>query len=412
MLAEGISLVGSRCTAFALGIWLFQQTGKTTEILLIPFFQEIAVLLINPFLGMIVDTYSRKALMILADTAQALGSVYLAVSISLGAFSVVILYVVVIFQGAFASLQSLAADATVAPLTREENRHRVNAVKQMLFPLAGIVAPPVAGALFFRLGLVSVIAFDLATYLASMAVLAFTRIPRVERTEPGEGERVRASMEGFRYLGHHRRVLLFAALFGILNFLWNGPLEMITPYLIAAGVGPSILSLSLSFMSVGVLLGAGLLAVKRVSNRGIALFALVVAWNGVWTFTFGLAGGPVPMVAALFFLMMPLPVAGALFHTELQNRVPQEMQGRVFSVVYQISGGTAPISFLLIGPLTDRLLTPMMRAGSSEFLNRMFGDGPQAGMGLLLSASGLLVFMVSLLFAILGRRLRDDDISI
>ena len=118
------------------------------------------------------------------------------------------------------------------------------------------------------------------------------------------------------------------------------------------------------------------------------------------------------MVAALFFLMMPLPVAGALFHTELQNRVPQEMQGRVFSVVYQISGGTAPISFLLIGPLTDRLLSPMMRAGSSEFLNRMFGDGPQAGMGLLLSASGLLVFMVSLLFAILGRRLRDDGNSI
>ena len=76
VLAQGISLVGSRCTAFALGIWLFQQTGKTTEILLIPFFQEVTVLLLNPFVGMIVDKFSRKTLMILADTIQAIGSVF------------------------------------------------------------------------------------------------------------------------------------------------------------------------------------------------------------------------------------------------------------------------------------------------------------------------------------------------
>jgi len=401
VLAEGISLVGSRCTAFALGIWLYQETGKTAEILLIPFFQEVAVLLVNPLLGMIADRFSRKALMILSDSVQALGSVFLALSALFGAFSVPILYAVVVLQGLFASLQGLAASATIAPMTREKNRHRVNAVKEMLFPLAGIVAPPVAGLLFFRWGLVSVLAFDLASYLASMGILAFTHIPRAAQAAPGEGERAWGGMEGFRYLRRHKGLMLFAAFFGMLNFLWNGPLELITPYLIASGIGPSMLSLNMSLMSVGVLMGAALLAVKNVrSERAAKLFALAVAWNGIWTFAFGMARDPVLLAAALFLLMMPLPVAGALFNTELQNRVPHAVQGRVFSVVHQISGGTAPLSFLLIGPLTDRALTPMMRGGSAGLLHRLFGGGPQSGMGLMLSASGLMVAIIALWFIV------------
>ncbi len=410
VLAQGISLVGSRCTAFALGIWLFAQTGKTTEILLIPFFQEIAVLLFNPFWGMIVDKVSRKTLMILADSIQALGSIFLAVSISLGMFSVTILYAVVVLQGLFASLQGLAANAAIAPLTREENRQRVNAVKEMLFPLAGMIAPPVAGLLFFRWGLASVIAFDLATYLISMVILVFARIPRAEQTAPDEKELPFRNAEGFRYLKDHKDLLLFAVFFGLLNFLWNGPLELITPYLIAAGTGPSMLSLSVSFMSIGVLTGAALLAVKKVQNRSLVLFALAVAWNGVWMLVFGMAREPALLAASLFFLMMPLPVAGALYNTELQNRVPHQVQGRVFSIVYQISGGTAPLSFLLIGPLTDRVLTPMMREGSSGLLYRMFGGGEPAGMGLMLSLSGFLVFVLSLLF-LLQRKGRKNSRS-
>ncbi len=398
ILAEGISLVGSRCTAFAIGIWLFQQSGRTAEILLIPFFQEVTVLLLNPFLGMIVDRFSRKALMILADTVQALGSVFLVLSMSLHIFSAAVLYAVVILQGLFASLQSLAANATVAPLTQKENRHRVNAIKEMLFPPAGIVAPPVAGLFFFRWGLVSVIAFDLMTYLVSMVILVFARIPYAVETEPDEKEPAERNTEGFRYLRHHKQLLLFAAFFGLLNFLWNGPLELITPYLLAAGFGPPMLSLSVSLMSIGVLLGAAILAVKNVRNKSAALLKLAVAWNGIWMLVFGMARQPVLMSAALFFLMMPLPIAGALFHTELQNRVPNRVQGRVFSIIYQISGGTAPLSFLLIGPLTDHVLTPGMRENSSGFLYRLFGGGPQAGMGLLLSLSGLLVFLLSLLF--------------
>ena len=403
VLAQGISLVGSRCTAFALGIWLFQQTGKTAEILLIPFFQEVAALVINPFLGMIVDKFSRKALMILADSIQALGSVFLAISISLNAFNITALYGVVILQGLFASLQSLAANATVAPLTSEENRNRVNAFKEMLFPLAGIVAPPIAGMLFFRWGLVGVVAFDLASFLISILILALAQIPRVAQAESDEKESARGSMEGFRYLKRHAHLLFFAIFYGILNFLWNGPLELVMPYLIAAEVGPSMLSLGMSLMSIGVLMGAAFLAFRKVRIRSVTLFALAVAWNGAWMFVFGMAREPILLVAALFFLMMPLPIAGALFNSELQNRVPQRVQGRVFSVVYQISDGTAPLSFLLIGPLTDRVLTPMMREGSFGLLHWLFGMGPQAGMGLVLTLSGFLIVVISLLFIVLSK---------
>lgn len=38
LFTQGLSLIGSRMTGIAIGIWLFQTTGKTTYLLLVPFF--------------------------------------------------------------------------------------------------------------------------------------------------------------------------------------------------------------------------------------------------------------------------------------------------------------------------------------------------------------------------------------
>ena len=409
--AEGISLIGSRCTSFVLGIWVFQSTGKTSEILLISFFYEVPALVLNPLLGIMVDRYPRKRIMILADTIQALGSVLLVASIMLDVFSITVLFVVAMMQGVFASLQGLAADATVAPLVQKEQRHKVNAFKEMLFPLAGIIAPVVSGAFYFRWGLFSVIAFDFATYLLSVLILCFTRIPSTSAISRADARRECRSidLEGFRYLKRHGRLLLFSATVGLTNFLWNGPLELVTPYLMANGMSQAALSLSMSFMSIGILIGASMLALNRMKNKNIMLYIIALMWNGVWMILFGIVRRPVLLAIALFFMMLPLPVAGALFKTELQNRVPPHLQGRVFSIVYQISGGTAPLSFLIIGPLTDHVLTPMMTVDAPELLRQVFGSGSYAGMGVMLSLAGLLVFSNSLLLMAQKTRRRGSS---
>lgn len=117
LLTQGISLIGSRMTGIAIGIWLFQTTGKATYLLLIPFFNEIPSLLTGHLIGVYVDKWNKKYAMILGDFGQAIGTVILLITLQTIGFKPSILYSVVAFQGIFGMMQTTAADALVKSIT-------------------------------------------------------------------------------------------------------------------------------------------------------------------------------------------------------------------------------------------------------------------------------------------------------
>ena len=57
------SSVGSKMTGFAIGIWIFEQTGQATAFALTGIFAAIPTLILTLFSGIIVDRFQRKRLM-------------------------------------------------------------------------------------------------------------------------------------------------------------------------------------------------------------------------------------------------------------------------------------------------------------------------------------------------------------
>jgi hypothetical protein len=62
-----VSLTGSGLTAFALGVWVFQQTGSATSFALIALAGTLPRALFSPVAGALADRYDRRKLMIAAD---------------------------------------------------------------------------------------------------------------------------------------------------------------------------------------------------------------------------------------------------------------------------------------------------------------------------------------------------------
>ena len=62
-----VSVVGSRLTSFALGIWVLQTTGSTTRFALIFVAMAIPVLLISAIAGALVDRWDRRRTMMACD---------------------------------------------------------------------------------------------------------------------------------------------------------------------------------------------------------------------------------------------------------------------------------------------------------------------------------------------------------
>ncbi len=405
---QTLSLIGSRMSSIAVGIWVFATTGSAAPLLLVSFFNEMPAMIGGSLAGVLADRRDRRLIMLLADAGQAAGTLLLLASIAAGTFALWQLYAIALAQGIFAMFQQPAADAAITMLVPPRHLDRANGIRQMAFPLAGVIAPVLTGMLYAAVGLGGVIAVDLATFIVSVAVLAAIRIPRPAQTEAGAragGGFWRELRGGFAFLLTRRPLLLLIGYLTIINFLLNGPLDLSLPYLITVTGSERTAGLILGAMSAGALAGAAGIAVWGRARARVRLLLVGMVFTGALFLVYGTARAPLTLALALFALMIPLPVSNALFVSILQTKTPPDMQGRVFAIAFQVAFLVTPLSFVVVGPLVDRVLEPAVGTPAWDVVAPLVGSAPGAGMGLVLVATGALILaLTALAWALPGLR--------
>ena len=76
-----LSIFGSAVAEFGITLWAYEATGKATPLTLIGVFYTIPMLALSPVVGVMVDRYNRKLMMMLSDFSAALVSVIILSSI-------------------------------------------------------------------------------------------------------------------------------------------------------------------------------------------------------------------------------------------------------------------------------------------------------------------------------------------
>ncbi len=400
LVTQTVSLIGSRMTSMAMGIWIYSETGKAAPLLLASFFAELPGMLVGSFAGALVDRWPRKAVMILSDAGQALGSLLLLLSFASGQFQPWHLYVVSLLQGLFGTFQGPARDATTTLLIPAERRERLNAVIELSFPLASTIAPVLAGLLYGLIGVTGVILIDLGTFLLAVLVVAGQSIPQPPPSEEGaegRGQFLSEALGGLRFFLKRRSLFLFLLYLVFVNFLLNGPLELAIPYLIAITGSEKEMSWVIGLMSLGAFSGAALISLWGGTRPRMYTILGGLILSGVMFLIYGTARSTPILGAALFLLMVPLPINNALVVSILQLKAPPDMQGRVFAFYGQASLLGSTLSFALTGWLVDSWLEPAVGGPGWERVAWLVGDSAGAGMGLVLVVAGVLMLAATLL---------------
>jgi MFS family permease len=388
------SLIGSRMTGVAIGIKIFADTGSAAPLLIAAFFAELPGMLGNSLTGFIADRFDRRRIILLGDAGQAAATGLLLLSFLTDSFQVWHLYGMMLLMGLFSAIQGPASQASIAMLVPEHLRDRANGIRELGFPLAGVIAPMLAGLLYGPVGVVGVMLVDLLTFGVAFTVVALIRIPR-----PAESDEARAqaggwwreALGGWRFLAKRPALLAMVLFLSFIWFLINGPLEMATPYIISVTGSEQWLGLLLSAMSLGAFAGASAIAlVGRVAQRMRLIFAGIML-HGLLMMLYGVVREPLLLGIALFAMMFPLPPIGALFATLLQNKTPADLQGRVFGAYGQMGMLFTPLSFLITAALVDNVLEPAVNTPAWAAVAPLVGGQPGAGMGLLLVLVGALV---------------------
>jgi MFS transporter, DHA3 family, macrolide efflux protein len=409
-LGQILSMLGSGLTNFALSVWIFEQTGRATPFALAALAGSVPRILLSPIAGSIVDRWDRRKIMILADSANALITLAVAVLYFSDSLQVWHIYIIALIGSSFGAFQEPAYTASITMLVPKKDLARASGMTQSGQALEMLISPILAGILFVTIGLRGIILIDFATFFFAIGALLLVRIPRPPVVET-EGERKSIWSDaafGFKYLRARSGLLGLLLFFALTNFLLN---------LAAVLTGPLVLSFSNAAALGGVQTagGAGMLAGSIVLSawggptRRIPWVFVVICLAACGLILMGLNPSAFVISLGMFVFLAPIPVGSGLSQALFQSKVEPGVQGRVFAIRGMISRSMMPLAFLLAGPLSDRVFEPLMMAGGAladSQVAQIIGSGAGRGTALIFVSSGIVLLGTSLL-AYLNPRIRN-----
>jgi MFS transporter, DHA3 family, macrolide efflux protein len=390
--SQFVSGLGTGLGSFALGVWVYRQNASATQYSMFAFAATCTALLVGPLAGVLADRWDRKRLILLGDSGAAVMTSFMALALYTGQMRLWHVYVIVIAMVGFNALQGPAFVASISQLVARRQLGRVSGMIQASGIATGLICPPLSGALIPVIGYHGVIAIDISTFLFAFFVLLFIRLPRPTATA---ARWQRRSMLGdFRfgwdYLRQRPGLLSLLWVFAATNFALSIVQVLLTPLILSFGSATNLGFVNAA-TAAGGLVGSLVLSVwggPQNRMKGILLFLLLQAP----VLLLGALQPNVMLIAVACFIFMGLsPLIGGLSQAIWQSKVAHDIQGRVFAMRGLIVTSTAPLAFLLAGPLTDRVFEPLMAPGGAlaETVGRIIGVGPGRGVGLLFICLGL-----------------------
>lgn len=414
-LGQLISLIGSGLTGFALGVWIFETTGRATPFALTALFGSLPGVLLSPLAGVLADRWNRRWIMILADTGAALATLLAAVMILADRLQIWQIYVVALLGAVCGTFQRPAYMASVTMLVPKKDLGRASGLMQGSQAVGMLVPPVLAGFLFVTIGLRGIILIDFVTYFFAIGALLLVRIPQPEASQAGaqgRGSIWRESAYGWTYIKARSGLLSMLIYFALVNFLLNATGVLMAPLVLSFGEA-SVYGLVQAVFGIGMLVGSTAMSAWGGPERkmlGIYGFIAAMAVGLVIT---GLRPSAWTVALGVFTTLASVPIASGCSQVIWQSKVPPDVQGRVFAIRGMIATSMMPLAYILSGLLADGVFEPLMDGGATlaVTVGQVIGVGPGRGIGLMYVLGGLLLLLVTAAaYAYPRMRLLEDEL--
>jgi len=401
-LTQSFSSLGSAMTSFALVVWSYQQQGSALKTALLSVCSYAPYVLISIFAGAISDRWKKKRIMLACDTFAAVCTLATAALLHMGKLEVWHLYVLNAFNGLMNTFQQPASDVTITLLTPKEHYQLASGLRSFSNSLCNMLAPAIATALLAFAGIGSVLLFDLMTFAAAfVSLLIFIRIPEINQKESEQRSVLEMAASGLRYLQKNPGILHLILFLAAINFtasVYNAAF----PAMILSRESGGEIALGIVNSATGAAMIAGsLLASIWPKPRSRVRVICNTLMLSMCTENFFLAFGKSVPVWCLGAVLgwIAIPLMNANLDVLFRQRIPVQMQGRVYSARNTLQFFTIPLGYMAGGALVDKVFEPIMAAQHADsMLVALFGTGKGSGAAFLFALLWLLGMATCLIF--------------
>ncbi len=353
---QAISMVTSGILQMALIFYLTETTGSALVLSLATFFGFLPQALLGPFIGVWVDRWSRKAVMIGADLFIALAGVLLA-AVALRAQPPVWAVLGILFlRSVGAAFHSPAMSAVTPLIVPEDQLTRCAGYSSSMQSISFLVSPALGALLYARWSLSAIVGLDVLGAIVAVAFVAFISIPKPPESALVGQESFWSDLRS-GYLAIREDKGLFQMLWiGTLYMLVFMPINALFPLMSMGYFGGTTTHAAIAetAFSAGMLVGGLVLGAwggfrRRILTLGLSVMLMGAGFAGSGLLpAWGFAG-----FAALCVVMgFAAPFHGvqtAIF----QERIAPECLGRVFSLSMSLMSLAMPIGLMLAGAFAE-----------------------------------------------------------
>jgi MFS family permease len=362
------SRLGDSLHRIALAWWVLEKTGSATAMGTVLVLTQIPLLLFLLVGGVVVDRFPRLRIMFISDILSGTVVVFIAVFSWLNLLEIWHIYVASLIFGLVEAFFFPAYQAVIPQITPPELLTSANSLNGLSQRVTGIVGPMIGAGLVAAGGTPLAFALDALSFFVSAAFVfpllrdrlfekqaeagtAKTRQPASVILKQGFGD----LREGWNAIVSVPWIWITIVIFGFLNIMEGSPRAVAMPFLIKNDLHAdvSLLGFLGSAFSVGYVAGALWLGqYKRLHRRG-PLANIATMLTGVVLLLFGLKF-PIPiLIAGMVVYGISYSIFGLVWNITLQEMVPHDLLGRVYSIDALGSFVLLPIGYAVTGWATD-----------------------------------------------------------
>ena len=387
---QTISWTGSAMSFFAIGVWIYETTGKASALSTILFIVVIVGVITGPFSGVLADRFPRKKLIIIFDLTIAVLMCVIGYFALNDMLTLTLLIPFALAFGIFEIAHWSTWSAFLGDVVKKQNVTKVSALFESAEAIS-VLLGPIGGAFIYSFfGLEGVIVVDLVTCFFGIATITLFKSKKIKTKGNLNFRNVYLDLlEAYNWLKKQKGLLSLVLILCICNGL-HGFIAVLLPPMVLSFTDATGLGFIESVVGMAFLVGS--IISLRISDRiqGDMKVAIIM---GLLCGLAIIIGSIRPSIYLLSIFGIIEGVSATIQHTVSSGAwlaiTDENIRGRAMALRGTIAHMLRPLGVVIAGPLGDYLEFTFYPK-NVDTLSPIVGTGPGRGYALLFFAIGVM----------------------
>ena len=356
---QAVSLITSAVLQMAIIWYLTDTTGSAMVLSMATMVGFLPQAILGTMIGVWVDRWNRKLVMIGADLIIATSGAALAVVALTIDLPTWVVMIVLFIRSIGTAFHTPALSAVTPLLVPEDQLTKCAGYSQSVQSVSYILSPAIGAFLYATWELNAIIAIDVLGALIASITVAMVAIPK----QLTQGESVKSNFfeeakEGYRTFRKSKGLFALLWIGALYSFVFM-PINALFPLMSMSYFGGTATHASIVeiVFAVGMLFGSLSLGVwGGFKNRALSII-FSISLMGITLFISGLlpVNGFLIFVLCSFFMGFSSPFYSGVQMALIQEKIQPEYLGRVFGLVGSMTSFAMPIGLIVSGIFADRV---------------------------------------------------------